>query len=122
MAYNLLKPVAIWTAHSMTVDTTSSIVEIKNQDNIGIQLHWTGTPAGAFDFQISSDYSQDTEGNVQNVGNWISLTLSPAISASGAGDDAYVDLNQMSAQYVRVVYTATSGAGVLTGLVVGKGV
>ena len=122
MAYNLLKPVKIFTAADMSGNLISAVVEIKNQDNIGVQLHWTGTPTGSFSVQISSDHEQDINGNVQVPGNWVSLPLNPAISASGSGDDAYVDLNQLSAQYMRVTYTAVSGSGVLDGIIVAKGV
>lgn len=122
MSYNLLRPVTIYSSTAMATSATSTIVEIKNQDNVGVQLHWTGVPVGTFDVQISSDYSVDIEGNVQNSGHWVSLALNPAITAAGSADDAYVDLNQMSAQYVRVVYTAGSGTGVLSGIVVAKGV
>lgn len=122
MAYNLLKPVTIINAVSMASSITSSVVEIKNQDNIGIQLNWTGTPVGTFAVQVSSDYLQDTEGNVMNAGNWITLPISPSIAAAGSADSAFVDVNQTSAQYMRVVYTRTSGTGTLTGIAVGKGV
>jgi hypothetical protein len=124
MSYNLLKPVTLFVTGntSMAGSLTSDVVEIQNQDNIGVQLHWTGTPAGSFAFQVSSDYREDAEGNVQVAGNWVPLTVSPAISASGSGDDAYVDFNQLSALYMRVVYTRSSGSGTLTGIIVGKGV
>ena len=122
MAYNLLFPVHIFNSASMATSLTSPVVEIRNQDNVGIQLHWTGAPVGDFDFQISSDHAQDSQGNVTNAGNWVSLPLSPAISAAGSADDAYVDLNQMSAMYCRVVYTRTSGTGSLSGVIVAKGI
>lgn len=122
MAYNLLDPVTIFNAVSMTTSKTSTPVEIKLQDNVGIQLHWTGTPVGTFDFQVSSDYAKDIYGNVTNAGHWVSLGVNPAITASGAGDDAYVDLNQLSAQYIRVVYTPSSSTGTLSGVLVAKGV
>jgi len=122
MAYNILFPVHIFNAASMATSLTSPVVEIRNQDNVGIQLHWTGAPVGDFDFQISSDHAQDSQGNVTNAGNWVSLPLSPAISAAGSADDAYVDLNQMSAMYCRVVYTRTSGTGSLSGVIVAKGI
>lgn len=122
MAYNLLFPVHIFNTASMATSLTSPVVEIRNQDNVGIQLHWTGAPVGDFDFQVSSDHVQDSQGNVTNAGNWVSLPLSPAISAAGSADDAYVDLNQMSAMYCRVVYTRTSGTGSLSGVIVAKGI
>lgn len=122
MSYNLLQPVKIIDAQSMASGITSSAVEIKSQDNVGVQLHWTGTPTGAFDIQISSNHRQDAEGNIQVPGNWISLVLNPTITASGSADDAYVDLNQMSALYMRIVYARSSGTGTLDAYVVAKGV
>lgn len=133
MAYNLMYPVTIFNGVSMAVSQTSSIVctatpftvsavKIDKQDNIGIQLDWTGTPTGTFAIQISSNRKQDDNGNVLSPGNWITLPLNPAIAAIGTADDAYIDLNQMSAQFVQIVYTAVSGSGTLTGVVVAKGV
>lgn len=122
MSYNLLNPVHIITAQSLGTSTTSAPVEVKLQDNIGVQLHWTGAPVGAFTFQVSMDYRQDQEGNVVNAGNWVTMPVSPAIAAAGSADDAYVDLNQISAPYMRIVYTRTSGTGTLDAYVNGKGI
>lgn len=122
MAYNVLFPVQIIDSQSMGASITGDVVEIKNQDNIGIQLHWTGTPTGSFDFQISNNHKQDSNGNVTVAGDWITLPVMPAITAAGSADDAYVDLNQISAMYMRVVYTRTSGTGSLNAYVSGKGI
>ncbi len=122
MSYNLLIPFKFISAASMGANITSAIVEISQQDNVGIQLNWTGTPVGTFDVQISIDHEQDMNGNVTVAGNWVSLPLSPAIAAAGSADSAYIDLNQQSASYVRVVYTRTSGSGTLNGFATAKGV
>jgi len=122
MAYNLLKPVQIFTAQSMGVTLTSGAVEVRNQDNIGIQLHWTGTPTGTFAVQVSANHNEDINGNILTAGNWVSIPLLPAIAAAGAADDAYIDLNQLSAAYIRIVYTRTGGAGSLDAFVTAKGV
>jgi hypothetical protein len=122
MSYNLLNPVHIVVAQSMTGNITSAAVEVKQQDNIGVQLNWTGTPTGTFGVQVSMDYYQDLEGNIVNPGNWTALPLNPAILATGSPNTAYIDLNQLSTPYVRVTYTATSGTGTLDAFVNGKGV
>jgi hypothetical protein len=122
MAYQILLPVQILEAESMAASIASGAVEVKNQDNIGIQLKWTGAPVGTLGVQVSSDYLEDSQGNILNAGNWVALPLSPAITAAGAPDDAYIDLNQLSAMYVRVTYTRTSGTGALSAIVVGKAV
>lgn len=122
MSYNLLQPFKIVTAGNMSGSITSAIAEVKLQDNVGFQLKWSGAPVGSFAFQVSMDHLQDSKGNVTVPGNWVSLPVSPAITAAGTPDDAYVDLNQVSATYVRVVYTRVSGTGVLDIFVDGKGV
>lgn len=122
MSYNLLNPVVIFQNADMSMSLTSDSVEVKLQDNIGVQLHWTGSPTGAFGVQISMDHKKDTEGNVVVPGHWISLPLTPPIIAAGAPDDAYIDLTQMSAVYIRVTYAATGGVGSLNGFVNAKGV
>ena len=122
MSYNLLAKSPIFTAGDMSGNLTSKVVEVKNQDNVGIQLSWTGTPTGAFVFEISIDHSEDMLGNVRTPGSWVAITLSPAISAAGSADSAYIDLNQLSAAYIRVRYTVSASTGVLTGFVACKGV
>jgi hypothetical protein len=77
---------------------------------MGIQLVWTGTPTGTFDIQVSLDHRQDAYGNVTNPGTWSSLTISPSPSSpAGSASNTYIDINQLSAPYVRVVYTKGSG-------------
>lgn len=122
MSYNLLLPIHLVVAQSMATSIISNAVEVKLQDNIGIQMNWTGTPVGTFSFQVSMDHKEDMEGNILVAGNWISVPVTPTIAAIGAPDVAYVDLNQLSAIYMRVVYTAASGAGTLDVFVDAKGV
>lgn len=101
---------------------TSRAIEIIRQDNVGIQLNWTGTPTGTFDFQVSVDHKEDSNGVVMEEGNWVSIPLTTPITAAGSPDSAYVDFNQLSAAYMRVVYTKTSGSGTLDGFIAAKGV
>lgn len=122
MSYNLLNPVHIIIAGDMSGNLTSPAVEVKLQDNIGIQMNWTGAPVGTFSFQISMDHKEDIEGNIVTAGNWITLPVQPAIVATGTPDVAYVDLNQQSAMYMRVVYSYISGSGTLNVFVDAKGI
>ncbi len=103
---------------------TSAITATQMVDNIGYQLTWTGSPTGTFAFQISQNYEPGRSPNSEpaNAGDWVTLTVSPAITASGSPDTAYVDLNQMSAPYCRVVYTRASGTGTLNIFVTAKAI
>jgi hypothetical protein len=122
MSYNLLNPVHIIVAQSMATSITSAAQETKLQDNLGVQFNWTGAPVGTFGVQVSMDYHQDQEGNITNPGNWTTLPIVPIIIATGSPNTAYIDLNQLSAPYIRVFYTATSGTGTLDAFINGKGV
>lgn len=107
-------------AESMGASITSEPLDIRYQDNISLQFHYTGTPTGTFDIQVSNDYNkQDPSGTQNSAGNWVSLGVSMTNPAGAAGDDFY-DLNQMSAMWLRVVYTRTSGTGTLTVTAAGK--
>lgn len=103
----------------MSSSITGAVTNIEWQDNIGIQLNFTGAPSGTFQVQISADYEK-INNTVTNAGNWISLVLSPVPTAAGAADNIYVDITQISAPWIRVVYTRTSGTGILNAFIVGK--
>lgn len=98
---------------------TSAVTNIQRLDNIGIQLSWTSSPSGTFAVQVSADYAQDAEGNVTNSGNWVPLALSPS-PATSSGSPIYIDINELSAPWIRVVYTRISGSGTLQATLVGK--
>ncbi len=95
-----------------TASITSAVTNIGNWDNIGLQFVWTGSPVGTFAVQVSIDHAQDQFGNVTNAGTWVPLTLSPSPITS-LGSPIYIDMTQLSAPWIRVVYTKTSGSGTL---------
>lgn len=114
--YNL-PPYAIIPTQAVSGDVTSAVTNIFMKDNVGIQVVWTGTLAGTFDAQISADYNP-----VTLIGTWTSITLSPVPTASGSASNAYIDITQISAPYIRVFFDYSSGSGNLTGTIVAKGV
>lgn len=109
-------------AGDMSGNITSPATNIEFLDNIGIQFNFTGSPVGTFAVQVSADHVQDFQGNVIVAGNWVSIPLSPSPAATGSANQIYVDLNQLSAPYVRFTYTFTSGTGFLNSYIVGKAV
>lgn len=119
------KPYQVITNGDMSAAMLTSIyTNIQGLDNVGYQGTFTGAPVGTFSVQISMDYQPGTSPNSlpANAGNWITLPLNPAITASGTGDSFYIDLNQMSAPWIRLVYTKTSGTGTLNAFVVAKAI
>lgn len=96
------------------------VTSVQFLDNIGFQFNFTGTPVGTFDVQVSADHSQDLEGNVTVAGNWTSIPFSTQPAAAGAGATIYIDINQISAPYMRAIYTRTSGTGTLNAFITAK--
>lgn len=104
----------------MTGNITSAATAIHFLDDIGVQFNFTGAPVGTFQVQVSIDYMQDQEGNIQNPGNWIPITLTPTPVAAGVPGQIYIDLNMLSSPWIRVAYVFTSGSGTLNAFITGK--
>ena len=117
---NILRQWQAVSAGNMATSITSPVTNVQFLDNISVQLNFTGTPTGTFAIEVSVDYAQDAQGVVTNAGNWVALPLTPTPSASGAADQIIIDLNQISQPWMRMVYTAGSGAGSLNMYVTAK--
>lgn len=100
---------------------TSAVTNIQFLDNVGYQFVFTGSPVGEITIEVSIDHSENSQGVVSTAGTWTALTLTPTASVSAAGN-IYVDLNQLSAPWVRAVYTKTSGTGTLNAYLCAKAV
>lgn len=118
---SVLKKYQIISAGDMSqASITSAVTTIDLLDDIAIQLNFTGAPIGTFQVQISTDYAQDTFGNVTVAGNWIPYPLAPAPVAAGSANQIMVYLELVPPSYIRTVYTKTSGTGTLNAFISGK--
>lgn len=107
---NALLPVTIISAGDMSGSLTSTVLPIQFEDNIGLQFVWTGTPTGTIAVQVSMDQT-----------TWTSLTFNPSITQpAGSAGGLYIDINQISAPFMRATYTFSSGTGALTLKACGK--
>lgn len=113
-----------------TASLTSTVTSIQYLDDIGVQFTWSGSPVGTFAVQVSADFVRDdTNGQVMNTGHWVPIVLSywngtvfvtDTSLPTSVGSPIYVDLALLSAPWIRVVYTKTSGTGTLTAVITGK--
>lgn len=95
---------------SGTSTYTSLPINIKNTDNVGLQLVWTGTPTGTFTILHSPD------GVLYD-----SITLSPLITQpAGSAGHWSVVLQQDPFQWVKVQYVNASGSGTVDVIVTAK--
>lgn len=93
----------------MSGNLVSAFTDIRWMDNIVLYLSFIGTPTGTFGVQVSPD----------NV-TWYNLTLVPSATASGAPGNTRIALMQLPDPYIRMIYTASGGAGSLTTTIAGK--
>lgn len=106
----------------------STIINIQGLDDIGIQVNiLTGTATGTFDVRISADHTQSPAGAELVAGTFNKLG-SPYTAAltSGVFSDAtgslYFDLFGISAPYIELLYTKTSGTGTFDAFITGKAI
>ena len=86
-----------------------------------VQAIFTGTPVGSIRLQGSSDPAPDANFSAANypVVNWTDIANSTQV-VSGAGTVAY-DVVKTGYNWVRAIYTASSGTGTVTIQFVTKG-
>ncbi len=106
-----------------TATLTTSVIDSRGLDDLGFQFVWAGggSPVGNLDIQVSNDHQQ--YGNiVSNPGTWTTITLSPQPAVSGNSGSYFVNLSGLAAQYVRGLFTWTSGYGLLDCYVNGRSI
>lgn len=111
-----LLPFQFWDQQSLGADATSSVTDIRYQDNITFQLNVTGSPVGQFIVQGCDDYSAAPFGSLIDAGTWVDIVTA---DVNGA-DQIIFDGNQIGFHYIRIFYDRTSGTGAVDGYVTGK--
>lgn len=114
------RPYSVITNASMTSQVISQVTIIDNLSQIGYDISWTGTPNGTFTVQVSNTYKQNPDGSVKVAGNWTTVTLSSATNAVGSPGNGYIDIDAMSANAIRLVYTPASSTGTLNAVISAK--
>lgn len=105
-------------AVSMATNIISPPTNINMLPGLSYDLQWTGAPVGTFAVQVSNSYSQNPDGSVQTPGQWSTLPTSSFQGTypvpAGSPGNGFLDIVGTEAAWIRLVYTATSGAGNLT--------
>ena len=115
-------PVRLLTNGDMSGNLTSSGVNLNQVFMFSIQAVFTGAPVGSLKLQISNDdvpVGAAGQDPAVNVANWVDYTGSASAVAS-AGNFMWI-VSEGGYQWVRVVYTFTSGTGSLNIVYNGKG-
>ncbi len=117
---NVLFPYKLLTNNTMGATVATTPTHIAFLDDIAIQIDFTTSDAvGTFDVQGSCDYVKGDAENAAVTGNWISMGLSIA-SAASADNHILINMATLAFPWIRVVYTRSSGTGVLNVTITGK--
>ncbi len=133
MQKNVAQPFPTMSSVAVSSTTTyySAISSILYQDTVGIELSWTGSPVGTFSVQVSNSYkpqlAQSEGSGAPNNGIWtlvplvnpvtsvVSTTLSTSI-----GSPIFLNLNQLGAAWIQIVYINSSGTGTINAMITAK--
>ena len=120
-------PQVVLNAGDMSTNLTSAVTIIQSLSMMSYALSWSGsTPVGTVSVQVSNDYSQYPNGLVNNAGTWTSLYLTvngtsgQTVAISGNSGTCFIDIDQLGAYAVRLIYAKTSGTGNITATFCGK--
>ncbi len=122
-----LRPQVVINAGSMAGNLTSLPTVLQSLTGVGYSLVWTGTtPVGTVSVQVSNDYALNPNGTVANAGTWTTVTLQVSgsfvttVPISGNTGNGFINLQELNAYAIRLIYTAGSGTGSLTVIFNGK--
>lgn len=108
-------------AGNMAFNIVTEPINPRDCASLTITYIWTGNPVGAFSIQVPVDYNQDADGAViTEPAAWQDLPLSADIDANGVADSAYIEFKTIAAPFMRIVWAAVSGTGVLDAFITGK--
>lgn len=99
----------------MSGNIVSAITNIEYLDDIGYQVNFPTTALGTFSVQVCMDYN-----SVTGTANWNDYPFTTTPTADGVLTSIYLDMPLLSAPWIRLIYTRTSGTGTLNAFICGK--
>jgi hypothetical protein len=103
-----LNDLVISAGDAAQASVTSETVDVQHICMVSAVVVMTGSPVGTLKFQVSN-----------NLGaNWADTAITSAVAAAGV---FYMTFPDVATQYVRLVYTKTSGTGAINAWINGKG-
>lgn len=104
---------------------TSDWISLEGLDMISFQAVWTGTPNGAFSFEVTNAPKASGSGVPVASATATALTLPAAFSSgnpAGSASNFVFEFTDMSEAFMRIKYTNASSTGALNVFMMAKGV
>jgi hypothetical protein len=117
----IIAPYSVISNGNMVGNLTSIVTVIQTNSLLSYTYKWLGTsPVGSVVVEASNDYSQNSDGSVNNIGSWNVLPLSSPTTITGNADNGLIDIDAAGFYAVRTRYVSSSGTGVLNVTISGK--
>lgn len=95
----------------MSALITSEETNVRNLDSASIRVDWTGTPIGILTVQALQEKDSDPKAETDLL--WFDLDLGAEIAIDAVNTDHQIIFTSLPFDRIRLVYTPTSGSGVL---------
>jgi hypothetical protein len=100
-------------AGDISGDIKGTPIGVEYIDNVCVQVSYTGTASGTVSVQFSLDYDHHHIASA----TWTTVLTETLPTATSP---IYINLNQVAAPFMRVIYTKTGGTGTMDVWVSGK--
>jgi hypothetical protein len=107
---HIIKQFQVFEAQAVTGTNSydSTVTDVEQVDRVTYSIFWTSSPVGTIQVQVSDDQS-----------NWQVLQFGSTINIDGTETDHRIEINQVNFKFCKLVYTNTSGSGVLNAFIHG---
>lgn len=105
----------LFTASSMAVQQVSKVIEVGELDKASIHAYWVAGPAGTFEIQ-----ARNMNDKSDKVDQWYTLDTGTPWAVTAADDSVHLVLNEMPFTEIRLIYTPTSGSGMINAYLTSK--
>ena len=116
IAPNTVKPIINAQSTASSFNGPASVIQML--PGISYDISWTASTLGTIQIQVSNTVTFNSDGSVNNPGNWTTLPPSSFTGTypvpAGAPGTGFIDVVGTEAYAVRLQYTATSGTGTMT--------
>lgn len=109
----------VFSGISMGASAASSPINMYKIEAFAVQVVWTGSPVGTITLESSCDKGSDMIGT--GVTTWDPVSGASQATSGAAGSVTFNYTAKPGYNWLRVVYTRTSGTGVLSAKYNGKG-
>lgn len=127
MASRPVNQMPVITNGNMATNLQSLITVIPQLSMMSYGISWSGSsPIGTISVQVSNDYFVGANGKPSNPGTWTTITFNQngaavtQFSVNGNTGTGFLDIDQMGAYAIQLLYTASSGTGLLQVIFNGK--